>query len=62
MNREQVKLVCDCFYDIALQFKRLFKIEQKTPSLLCHSVARLNTMTWIERVTANGTISDYRVR
>lgn len=62
MNREQVKFLCDCFYDIALQFKRLFKIEQKTPSLLCHSVARLNTMTWVERVTANGAIIDYRVR
>jgi hypothetical protein len=62
MSKEQVKFVQDCFYDILLHFKRWFKIETKKPSLLCHSLARLESMTWVERATANGTILDYKAR
>ena len=62
MSKEQVKAVCDSFYDIALLFKRLFGIRQTSVSLLAHSLGNLNAMTWIQRATANGTIHDYRVR
>jgi hypothetical protein len=41
--------------------KRLFGIQ--TPvSLLALSLWHYNTSTWLERVTANGQISDYLVK
>lgn len=42
--------------------KRLFGINQTPVSLLAASLWHYNTSTWLERITANGQISDYLVK
>jgi hypothetical protein len=45
-----------------MKIKALMGIKKKRPSLLCHSLAHLNTATWLERAVCNGTIMDYKPR
>ena len=62
MSREQVKAVCDFSHDVIMKLKQLLGMKPREKSLLCHSLAHLNTSTWLERVTANGIIRDYEVK
>ena len=62
MSREQVKAVCDFSHDVIVKLKKMFGIKPRTESLLCHSLAHLNTSTWLERAISNGTIMDYKPR
>lgn len=62
MSRKQVKAVCDFSHDVIMKLKSLLGIKPRERSLLCHSLAHLNTATWLQRVTANGTIMDYKAR
>jgi hypothetical protein len=62
MSKEQVKAVCDFSHDVIKKIKAALGIKKKTPSLLCHSLAHLNTSTWLERAISNGTIMDYKPR
>ena len=62
MSKEQVKAVCDYSHDVIVKIKAVFGIKKKEPSLLCHSLAHLNTATWLERAVCNGTIMDYKPR
>ena len=62
MSKEQVKAVCDYSHDVIVKLKKMFGIKKKVPSLLCHSLAHLNTATWLERAISNGTIMDYKPR
>jgi len=62
MNKEQVKAVCDFSHDVIMKLKQLVGIKPRKTSLLCHSLAYLNTATWLERVIANGMIEDYIVK
>jgi hypothetical protein len=45
-----------------MKIKAVFGFKKKSPSLLCHSLAHLNTATWLERAVCNGTIMDYKPR
>lgn len=61
MSKEQVKFVCDAFYDITRKIKQVFGIkEKKSPSLLAENVAWFNNSSWLFRAIANGTIEDYK--
>jgi hypothetical protein len=62
MSKEQVKAVCDFSHDVIKKIRTMFDIKKKVPSLLCHSLAHLNTATWLERAVCNGTIMDYKPR
>jgi hypothetical protein len=62
MSKEQVKAVCDFSHDVIMKLKAVFGCHKKTPSLLCHSLAHLNTATWLQRAISNGTIMDYKAR
>lgn len=62
MSKKQVKAVCDFSHDVIKKVKQLFGIKPRNASLLCHSLAHLNSATWLERVTANGALSDYAVK
>jgi len=62
MSKEQVKAVCDFSHDVIKKVKQLFDIKPRKTSLLCHSLAHLNTATWLERAVCNGTIMDYKPR
>ncbi len=62
MSKEQVKAVCDFSHDVIMKLKTMLGCHKKTPSLLCHSLAHLNTATWLERAVCNGTIMDYKAR
>lgn len=62
MSKEQIKAVCDYSHDVIVKIKAVFGIKKKEPSLLCHSLAHLNTATWLERAVCNGTIMDYKPR
>lgn len=62
MSKEQVKAVCDYSHDVIMKIKAVLGIKKKVPSLLCHSLAHLNTATWLERAICNGTILDYTPR
>ena len=62
MSKEQVKAVCDFTHDVIKKIRALMGIKKKRPSLLCHSLAHLNTATWLERAVCNGTIMDYKPR
>lgn len=62
MSKEQVKMVCDFSHDVIKKIKAVLGVKKKTPSLLCHSLAHLNSATWLERITANGVLHDYIVK
>ena len=62
MSKEQVKAVCDYSHDVIVKIKSVFGIKKKEPSLLCHSLAHLNSATWLERISSNGILSEYIVR
>jgi hypothetical protein len=62
MTNQHVKAVCDFSHDVIKKVKRLFGIKSRNASLLCHSLAHLNTATWLERAVCNGTIMDYKPR
>ena len=62
MSKEQVKAVCDFSHDAIVKLKKMFGIKPRVESLLCHSLAHLNTATWLERAISNGTIMDYKPR
>jgi hypothetical protein len=62
MSKDQVKAVCDYSHDVIKKVRAMFGIKKKVPSLLCHSLAHLNTATWLERAVCNGTIMDYKPR
>jgi hypothetical protein len=62
MSKKQVKAVCDFSHDVIMKIRAVLGCHKKTPSLLCHSLAYLNTATWLERVIANGMIEDYIVK
>jgi hypothetical protein len=62
MSKDQVKAVCDYSHDVIMKIKAVLGFKKKSPSLLCHSLAHLNTATWLERAVCNGTIMDYKPR
>ena len=62
MSKEQVKAVCDFSHDVIKKVKQMFDIKPRNASLLCHSLAHLNSATWLERITANGVLSEYEVK
>jgi hypothetical protein len=62
MSKEQVKAVCDYSHDVIVKLKKMFGIKKKESSLLCHSLAHLNSATWLERISSNGILSEYIVR
>jgi hypothetical protein len=62
MSKEQVKAVCDFSHDVIKKIKAALGIKKKTPSLLCHSLAHLNSATWLERISSNGILSRYVVK
>jgi len=62
MSKNQLRMACDLSHDLLLQIKKLLGMKKAQPSLLCHSLARLNSMTWLERVIANGTIDEYEIK
>jgi hypothetical protein len=62
MSREQVEAVCDFSHDVIMKLKQLVGVKPRKESLLCHSLAHLNTSNWVERITANGIISRYIVK
>jgi hypothetical protein len=62
MSKEQVKAVCDFSHDVIKKVKQMFDIKPRNVSLLCHSLAHLNSATWLERISSNGILSRYVVK
>jgi hypothetical protein len=62
MSKEQCKMVCDFSHDVIMKLKKMLGFKPHEVSLLCHSLAHLNSATWLERITANGVLSEYEVK